>query len=504
MDEPATGQDESERGRSRRTFMGDAALAGGGALALSAVGGVAAANGDESDSTPGDVEILNYALALEHLEYAFYEEFLANHTESEVENSAVAQYFARPTLRYSTYQQIEDVRDHEGAHVEALTETIEDLGGTPVEPAAYEFPYETMEEFVAIADRLEAVGVSAYAGAAPMIDDEDVLKAALSIHSVEAEHQTYFQLLNLQRPSPDAFNTARSMDQVLPIAKQFVVGTGGGGDDSGDGGDGLVTAESDASVPATVERIEGRIEEKGLTLVTTVDHAANAASVGMELPPTTLLIFGNPNVGTPLMQASQTAGIDLPQKMLVYEDEDGRTNVVYNSPGYLAARHDITDQDERLSTIGNALAAIAGGNVDRSGADPSALLGDGNGLATVSGGESVAATVSRIESTLESNEAISLVTTVDHAANADSVGMDLRPTTLLIFGNPQLGTPLMRASRTTGIDLPQKLLIYEDEGGAVRVAYNDPQYVAERHGITGQNERLATIENALRSIASGQ
>uniref|UniRef100_UPI00373AE7D9 DUF302 domain-containing protein n=1 Tax=Halococcus agarilyticus TaxID=1232219 RepID=UPI00373AE7D9 len=224
----------------------------------------------------------------------------------------------------------------------------------------------------------------------------------------------------------------------------------------------------------------------------------------MELPPTTLLIFGNPNVGTPLMQASQTAGIDLPQKMLVYEDEDGRTNVVYNSPGYLAARHDITDQDERLSTIGNALAAIAGGNVDRSGADPSALLGDGNGLATVSGGESVAATVSRIESTLESNEAISLVTTVDHAANADSVGMDLRPTTLLIFGNPQLGTPLMRASRTTGIDLPQKLLIYEDEGGAVRVAYNDPQYVAERHGITGQNERLATIENALRSIASGQ
>ncbi|WP_049902582.1 ferritin-like domain-containing protein [Halococcus agarilyticus] len=224
--------------RSRRAFMGDAAKVGVGAAALSAVGAGSAVANDDSESGPSDLDILNYALTLEHLEYAFYEEFLANHTESEVENSAVAQYFARPTLRYSTYQQIEDVRDHEGAHVEALTETIEKLGGTPVEPAEYEFPYDTMEEFVAIADRLEAVGVSAYAGAAPMIDDEDVLKAALSIHSVEAEHQTYFQLLHLQRPAPDAFNTARSMDQVLPIAKQFIVGAGGGGDDGGDGGDG--------------------------------------------------------------------------------------------------------------------------------------------------------------------------------------------------------------------------------------------------------------------------
>ncbi|WP_049900067.1 ferritin-like domain-containing protein [Halococcus agarilyticus] len=248
MDEPATRTGDGEQ-RSRRAFLGGTALVGG-TLALSGIGSAANDSSDDANTTPSDVEILNYALTLEHLEYAFYEEFLANHTESEVENSAVAQYFARPTLRYSTYQQIEDVRDHEGAHVEALTETIEKLGGTPVEPAAYEFPYETMEEFVAIADRLEAVGVSAYAGAAPMIDDEDVLKAALSIHSVEAEHQTYFQLLNLQRPSPDAFNTARSMDQVLPIAKQFVVGTGGGGDDGGDGGDDGTDSAGQLSVVA--------------------------------------------------------------------------------------------------------------------------------------------------------------------------------------------------------------------------------------------------------------
>ena len=220
----------SKQLRTRRSFMGDAAKVGVGAAALSAVGAGTAVGNDDSDSDPSDIDILNYALTLEHLEYAFYDEFLANHTESEVEGSAIANYFARPTLQFSTYQQIQDVRDHEEAHVDALTQTINDLGGTPVEPAEYEFPYETMEEFVAIADRLEAVGVSAYAGAAPMIDNEEVLKAALSIHSVEAEHQTYFQLLHLQRPAPDAFNMARSMDAVLPIAKKFIVGAGGGGD----------------------------------------------------------------------------------------------------------------------------------------------------------------------------------------------------------------------------------------------------------------------------------
>ena len=221
----------SDQLRSRRGFMGDAAKVGVGAAALGAVGsGVAAANDGNGDSSGdggsddvSDIDILNYALTLEHLDAAYYNDFLDNYSESEVERSEVANYFDRPTLQYSVYQQIQDVRDHEEAHVDALTKTISDLGGTPVEPANYEFPYSSITEFVAVADRLEAVGVSAYAGAAPMISNPDIIPPALSIHSVEANHQTYFQLLNLQRPAPNAFNPARTMDQVLPIAKQFIV-----------------------------------------------------------------------------------------------------------------------------------------------------------------------------------------------------------------------------------------------------------------------------------------
>ncbi|WP_160133666.1 ferritin-like domain-containing protein [Halococcus salsus] len=272
--------------RSRREMMGDALKVGAGATALSALGaGTVGANsgsgsGSGSGDDPSDVDILNYALALEHLEYAFYDEFLANHSEWEVESSAVANYFARPTLQYSVYQQIEDVRDHEKAHVDALTETIEQLGGTPVEPADYEFPYDSMEEFVAVADRLESVGVSAYAGAAPMIDSEEVLTAALSIHSVEANHWTYFQLLHLQRPAPNAFNPARTMEQVLPIVKQFIVGASGGSGDDSEGDDGVegdvvrqftVQLSGDNEVPPVDTDASG---EAGLTLVDTGDSYA--------------------------------------------------------------------------------------------------------------------------------------------------------------------------------------------------------------------------------------
>ena len=131
----------------------------------------------------------------------------------------------------------------------------------------------------------------------------------------------------------------------------------GGGDESG-----LVTVESDESVGATVERIEEDVEDNDdLILVTTIDHARNARNAGLDLRPTTLVLFGNPNLGTQLMQASQTAGIDLPQKLLVWEAEDGTVNVTYNDPAWIGDRHDIDGQAEVLTTISNALETLATG-----------------------------------------------------------------------------------------------------------------------------------------------
>lgn len=171
-----------------------------------------------------DVDILNFALALEHLEAAYYNEFLEEYSEQDVERAdAIGRKFADPQLRFATYQEIRSIRDHEEAHVDALTQTVQDLGGTPVEPAEYEFPYDSLEEFVKFSARVEAVGTSAYAGAGPLIENDDVVAAALSIHSVEARHTSWFRSLIPGSSMPNAFDMARNMDQVLGIVTPLIV-----------------------------------------------------------------------------------------------------------------------------------------------------------------------------------------------------------------------------------------------------------------------------------------
>lgn len=124
--------------------------------------------------------------------------------------------------------------------------------------------------------------------------------------------------------------------------------------------DGLVTVSGGESFEETVSAIGGAIEaQEDLMLIAEVDHAENAASVGEDLRPTTLFIFGNPKAGTPLMQETQAVGIDLPQKILVWCDEDNETNVTYNDPEYLAARHELEENDEILGMVGEALAMLA-------------------------------------------------------------------------------------------------------------------------------------------------
>jgi len=118
---------------------------------------------------------------------------------------------------------LETVGEHEAAHVSAISDTIEQLDGSPVEEADYDFGYETPSEFLGVAKALENTGVSAYAGAAPTVANDDVLSAALSINSVEARHAGYLNELNLESPFPAAFDDPRTMAEVVEIAGQFIV-----------------------------------------------------------------------------------------------------------------------------------------------------------------------------------------------------------------------------------------------------------------------------------------
>lgn len=104
---------------------------------------------------------------------------------------------------------------------------------------------------------------------------------------------------------------------------------------------GIISLPSHHSVDETVEKLKNILQAKGVTLFALVDHSGEAAKVGMKMPPTKLLIFGSPKAGTPLMLAAPSVAIDLPLKILIAEDAQGKVSVSYNSPEYLQARHNL-------------------------------------------------------------------------------------------------------------------------------------------------------------------
>jgi uncharacterized protein (DUF302 family) len=105
--------------------------------------------------------------------------------------------------------------------------------------------------------------------------------------------------------------------------------------------DGLITLRSSNDFATTLARFLEFLADKRVTIFAQIDHAAGAAAAGLALPPTTLVIFGNPTTGTPLMQVAQIAGIDLPLKALVWQAADGTVNLTYNAPAWIANRHGI-------------------------------------------------------------------------------------------------------------------------------------------------------------------
>jgi uncharacterized protein (DUF302 family) len=122
--------------------------------------------------------------------------------------------------------------------------------------------------------------------------------------------------------------------------------------------DELTMKPSKHPVKETVDRLTAALKDKGIAPVARVDHAAAAKAAGLELKPTEVLLFGNPRLGTPLMQASRHIAIDLPMKVLVWEDDAGKVWIGYTPPETLKARYKIDGKDEVLKTMAGALEAF--------------------------------------------------------------------------------------------------------------------------------------------------
>ncbi len=219
-------QDEEQAGRltSRRSFLsGSAKLLGGSALVAALGGGTALAqetttqaSGDVTTQHVSDVDILNYALTLERLEYTFYVRVLNRFSESQFERADVFDGLGR-YLRRNIYENFVRIRNHEKIHVETLVSVIRSLGGSPVPECEYDFGITSVASAVRTAQVLENTGVMAYDGAIAYIDRRALQTAGATIATVEARHASYLNLLNREVPFPSAFDEPKSPREVCEL-----------------------------------------------------------------------------------------------------------------------------------------------------------------------------------------------------------------------------------------------------------------------------------------------
>ena len=220
----------------RRDFMrGITAVLGAAATA-----GIASAQTTTPQPLPSpqnDLDILNYALTLELLEATFYTQALARFTSADFSQAAFIQALRTASgvsgtppmsgssdtgLAQDVYAYFSLIRNHEQAHVRTLTATIRSLGGTPIATPTFKFPYNTVDEFVVLAQTLENTGVAAYNGAIDKISNPALVTASATIATVEARHAAYLNRLRGMNPFPDAFDAGKTMAEVLQIAAPFI------------------------------------------------------------------------------------------------------------------------------------------------------------------------------------------------------------------------------------------------------------------------------------------
>jgi rubrerythrin len=174
----------------------------------------------KEDDDRSDVDVLNYALTLEHLEHQFYKAGIETFSDDQLRNAEVLSDFGSAVTE-SVPKRLKTVRDHEKAHVDVITDTVNKLEGEPVGTAEYNFPLDSPTKFIQTARVLENVGVAAYAGAAPSVTADAVFVAAAKIHSVEARHAGFLNELNGMSPYPDAVDQAMTTQEVLEAADPF-------------------------------------------------------------------------------------------------------------------------------------------------------------------------------------------------------------------------------------------------------------------------------------------
>ncbi len=243
--------------------------------------------------------------------------------------------------------------------------------------------------------------------------------------------------------------------------------------------------------------------DAGASLVADVDHSRNAQATSGTLRPTRLMLVEVPGVDGDLLRLDQRVGLELPHKLLVYEEEAGGTLVGYNTVEYLTSRYNVGGS-ALLGVLAETLdgwAEAAAGSGQAARTTPAAGVTTGEGIVVAESDADVTESYRRLRSAILNNPALSVEAEVNLQATSQAAGFQLRPTQLIVFSNSGVDTPVMEASQTTALDLPQKILLYQNAAGQVLVAYNDPAYLADRHEVPVALEEVAQMQATLAQLA---
>ncbi|MCB1503012.1 MAG: DUF302 domain-containing protein [Bauldia sp.] len=236
-----------------------------------------------------------------------------------------------------------------------------------------------------------------------------------------------------------------------------------------------------AAVDTAFDQIAQNVGQQGLTVVASIDHARLAEAEGVQMPASRVLIFSDPTTNTAILSSVLRAGLDLPFRALAYDD-DGKTAVVYTGADFLGARHGVTDAgvlDGFDRTVSHAVAGLTDAAVRPA---PTEGLTTDYGVVELQSAYDFRTTVERLKAVIAAQSDTIWFGSVDFSADANALGVDLLPATILLFGGPKPGGVAMAEFPAIGLDaFCQKLFIFEDDDGEVFVLFNDIEALARLH-----------------------
>lgn len=305
--------------------------------------------------------------------------------------------------------------------------------------------------------------------------DEQIVRALQSGNTFVLVHTSKDIFSNDTGPVP-GFPFAEIRANITPVSLGWV------------GGQDIILLGAATDVSSAVAELVSALEKKGFEIALIINHSTAAASVDLELAPNQVVFARPPRyLEQSLLRKGKTIGIDLPLKFQVYE-ENGVIKLSVNSLGYLIDRHETGIFDFVLNRTDKHIKRF-GTSGDK-----------GHGLITMQSLQSVSETVQALQDAISANPAARIPLVLNFGEGHRFLPGSQSPV-LIVFGNPNVGTPLMQADPRIGIDLPLKFLVWKNAKGEVNITYNNLHFIAQRIHLDSMDARLDAIAQALKNIA---